>query len=1384
MVAKGQVMSPTTGHTELVAGRYRIEGVIAKGGMGAVYRAYDRAQNRRVALKRLLTEGDARRRTRMFEREFYALSGLKHPRIIEVYEYGIDEHGAYYTMELLGGRDLRELAPLPYRTACRYLRDVANSLALLHARGLLHRDISPRNVRITDDGRAKLIDFGTLSSFGRSAQVMGTAPGIPPETMHGGMLDQRTDLYSLGALAYWMVTSRHAYHVRSIEQLPEAWRQPLLAPSLLVPRAAGFDPLPPDLDALIMALLDHNPLARPVNAAEVVARLSAIAQLPSDDEPLSALSYLHGGKTVGRARQRAKLRKCVKAAIAGRGAVATVESEAGMGSRRLLADLAIEARLLGATAIVVDARAQTGAYGVVGQIARALFAIEPERARAAMGEHASVLARFVPAAARHGSSPPATSKLDGAADPREARMRVQTALLAWFERLAATAPLVLGVSALHRADDGSAALLTALAHGIESRRILLALAFDPDEAAGAVPAFASLVRSAGVTLRLRGLGREEVHELVRSTFGSAGNGERLAEWLHELTSGNPQGCIDLLQHLIEQQVIRFIDGVWALPQELAREALPADLGQALDARLARLSPDAAKLALALAVHRTATPIERCLVFARLERIAEPQAALSELAQRGVIIASEEDVRFSHGAIQEAVLRRLGDEERRRLHVQFGGLLEREGSHDPQALLDAGWHLLHGGEERRGAELLADLGAVRSTADAGTDMIPALEAALAVYRRLGYPKREQARLLTSITAAGLFFDRRCVERYGDEGVQMMQDVLGLSVARRWGPRVGPQLALALGMGLGFARMVFALGPRVAKRRFSEAITLFCTATAAVTGLGALTMDPARARRAAAALDPLRALGPDSLPFLLSEYARALAVLPEDRLLSTIARCRRVSERLEDPRPILGATPELRQMQIVNVLYAWGALEGLREDPEALRIADKLDALGLQLGNLYADQIRASYHGVRGESALADAYRKRVEIFALQAGSGWLAEIWSPTSAILFYLMSRDGIGIRRVMGELDRLGAELPSLQRYARLARATYHALHGDDLAAKEAIGDLIDAEPRSFIGWTPMMGIAVRVFTRLGERARARELGEGALSLLDADDRGVTTMVVPLITELALHDAEHGEPTAAARRIEAYLTQIGGRGGPVTLGTLHEARAQIALLAGDVQGAREHLTHVKLWFLPTENPVLIARCERLQREVASGSLDVGSRANYDAGPSSTELLRAAVREGVTAKQRAAGVLDLLLKEAGAQSGYLFSCESELVLLCQRASDAPPAELRERIRSEIECAASSDYGGSSVGGSSVATRVVPPSAQTASPADFRVILICDQRRTGKRTIAAAAIASGRASLRPVGPAFLAAAADALTETASSSHDQDPTATDASALTRD
>ena len=203
---------------ERVANRYVVKEELASGGMGIVYRVLDRSTGEDRALKRLNREAVSQPfLVAAFEREYQVLAGLAHPRIIRVFDYGVDEIGAYYTMELLEGQDMRKAAPLPYREACALLRDVATSLALLHARRLIHRDLSPANVRMTPDGHCKLIDFGALASFGSSRLVVGTPPAIPPEALKGAPLDQRADLYGLGALAYWILTEHHAYPARQIE---------------------------------------------------------------------------------------------------------------------------------------------------------------------------------------------------------------------------------------------------------------------------------------------------------------------------------------------------------------------------------------------------------------------------------------------------------------------------------------------------------------------------------------------------------------------------------------------------------------------------------------------------------------------------------------------------------------------------------------------------------------------------------------------------------------------------------------------------------------------------------------------------------------------------------------------------------------------------------------------------------------------------------------------------------------------------------------------------------------------------------------------------------------------------------------------------------------
>src|SRR5689334_22277181 len=192
-------------------GRYQVLQELGRGGMAVVYHVLDVASGKQYALKQLTMQSGDRRfgeQAAAFEREYHALVQLSHPRIIEVYDFGADESGRYYTMELLDGGDLRELSPLPWQTACALFYDVCSSLALRHSRQLVHRAVSPRNARRTRAGSAKLIDFGALLPFGTTAHVIGTPPFVPPEVLHRSSLDARTDLFSLGTTLYFALTGR------------------------------------------------------------------------------------------------------------------------------------------------------------------------------------------------------------------------------------------------------------------------------------------------------------------------------------------------------------------------------------------------------------------------------------------------------------------------------------------------------------------------------------------------------------------------------------------------------------------------------------------------------------------------------------------------------------------------------------------------------------------------------------------------------------------------------------------------------------------------------------------------------------------------------------------------------------------------------------------------------------------------------------------------------------------------------------------------------------------------------------------------------------------------------------------------------------------------
>ncbi|HEX2678514.1 MAG TPA: serine/threonine-protein kinase, partial [Polyangiales bacterium] len=599
------VLSPVTIDTELVVGRYKLERELAKGGVGVVYRAFDLSTNRQVALKRLLPgAANNPRLAALFEREYHTLTRLKHPRIVEVFDYGIDEHGPYYTMELLDGSDLSELAPIPYRDACRYLRDVASSLALLHTRKRLHRDLSPRNVRITSDGRCKLLDFGTMANFGVPDEIVGTPPMVPPEALRAMSLDHRSDLYALGALAYRVLTNRHAYRARQLEDLPELWRTP-------PPRVAELaEDIPVELDELVMSMISLDPVYRPVSTSEVIDRLTAIGELPPDDDlERTAESYLLTSRLIGRQRPMETLQRRIARAHQRHGGTVLIEGNPGVGKSRLLEEASLQAQLTGALTIRIEARSNRGPNAVAAAIAKGIMHAAPHDAREAAAPHAAVLAHLFDMFAT-----PDTPRASLPADPGVLRARVHGAFLAWLLDMSDDHTLVLLVDDLHRVDESSAALLGALNQEARHRRILI---IATRRLAGSVsaPEAVAAIAEQSRRIRIHRLRRKDTLQLIRSLFGDVPNVDELGNWIHDITTGSPMQIVELCKHLADKDLIRFADGMWVLPPSVPKDQLPLSLAATMSARAAALSPAERAMAEALCVRRGSIPLPLCMKLA-------------------------------------------------------------------------------------------------------------------------------------------------------------------------------------------------------------------------------------------------------------------------------------------------------------------------------------------------------------------------------------------------------------------------------------------------------------------------------------------------------------------------------------------------------------------------------------------------------------------------------------------------------------------------------------------------------------------------------------------------------------------------------------------------
>ncbi|APT92215.1 hypothetical protein CPHO_04160 [Corynebacterium phocae] len=260
--------------------RYRIDRPIARGGMSTVYRCVDMRLGRSVAAKVMHEHlAEDPQFVQRFTREARGMAQLTHPNLVSIHDFSAGGQPIFLVMELITGGTLRELlaerGPMPPHAATAVMRAVLSGLSVIHARGLVHRDIKPDNVLIDSDNRVKLGDFGLIraaAQAGTGNQIIGTVSYLSPEQVTGDNITAASDVYSAGVVLYELLTTETPFKGDSpLDHAKARLHQDVAAPSSRV------EGVPPLFDALVGSATARDPQQRFADAAEFLAALDDVA---------------------------------------------------------------------------------------------------------------------------------------------------------------------------------------------------------------------------------------------------------------------------------------------------------------------------------------------------------------------------------------------------------------------------------------------------------------------------------------------------------------------------------------------------------------------------------------------------------------------------------------------------------------------------------------------------------------------------------------------------------------------------------------------------------------------------------------------------------------------------------------------------------------------------------------------------------------------------------------------------------------------------------------------------------------------------------------------------------------------------------------------------
>lgn len=659
--------------------RYQRQDQLGKGGMGTVYRAYDKITGQAVALKRLEIDpvqielnpamASLDWQHLVLAREFRLMAALRHPNIATVLEYGFMPNGKpFLVMELLEDAQTlgKAAAPLEMRGKVDLLIQALQAIAYLHRHGILHRDLKPSNIMVLPDGLVKVLDFGIAIKRTDRQDIAGTIHYMSPEVINGSGAVEQSDLYAMGVIAYEMFTGHIPFEADSFSEIARRIMQEI--PDI-TPFYVEDNPELGKIAEVIDRLLAKNPTDRyPDALAAIRAFCEAIGDPLPPEEGAIRESFIQAAKFVGREAELAQLKTALKNARAGNGSLWLVSGESGIGKSRLLDELKIHALASGLEVVRGQATEKGGFPGRFwGDALRPLLLSIPVN-----DEAASLIKETMPDISR-------IIERDIPDHPAPTIEAFAEAIASTLSRV--THPVLMVLEDIQWAGE-NLEVLRWLEDKLAHLPLLIVASYRTEEGQTLPAAFprASL-------LPLSRFSEQDIAELSLAMLGQAGRSPQVLDLLRRETEGNAFFMVEVVRALAEEAgQLEAVDHI-----ELPESIVTGGIERILERRLKRV-PNWAYGGLQVAAvigRRLDLPVLDRVLSPLLKLVAGKDIAVSistvwreeralnindwllVCADAGIIEIDEAQAwRFSHDKLREHLYTHLTDAQRQMLEKQI------------------------------------------------------------------------------------------------------------------------------------------------------------------------------------------------------------------------------------------------------------------------------------------------------------------------------------------------------------------------------------------------------------------------------------------------------------------------------------------------------------------------------------------------------------------------------------------------------------------------------------------------------------------------------------------------------------------------------------------